>query len=77
MHPQLEKQFLNVPEETVKSPPKFNIAIALSLAELLYINAPLAVNDALVHVGSSASKNAVVPLVDTAPLFVNVTPPVA
>ena len=72
--PAAGKTILNVPDETVKSPPKFRTAIALLELELLYINAPLAVNDALVHVGSSASKNAVVPLVDTV-LLVNSTPP--
>ena len=67
------KTILKVPLETVKSPPKFNTAIALSLLVLLYINAPLAVKLALVHVGSS-SKNAVVPLVDTV-VLVSVSPP--
>ena len=65
---------LNVPDATVKSPPKAKTAIALSLLVLLYIRAPLAVKEADVQVGSSASKCAVVPVVETA-LLVNVTPP--
>ena len=73
--PAAGKTILNVPEETVKSPPKFNTAIALSPLVSLYINAPLAVNEALVQVGSAASKNAVVPLVETV-LLVNASPPV-
>ena len=57
---------LNVPPETVKSPPKSNIAIApLEFDEaspnvLLYINAPLAVKDADVHSGSAASNTPLV-----------------
>ena len=53
---------LKVPPATVKSPPKSRTAIALLLLLELYIKAPLAVSDALVHVGSAASKYAVVHL---------------
>ena len=69
---------LNVPPETVKSPPKSNIAIApLEFDEaspnvLLYINAPLAVKDADVHSGSAAS-NIPLPAVVESELVSSVT----
>ena len=74
VEPAAGKTILNVPPATVKSPPNAKTAIALSLLVSLYIKAPFAVKLADVQVGSSASKCAVVPVVETA-AEVNVTPP--